>query len=74
MSRKENDDNDFVATKAEKSFDEEGKTVDANVSSSYKGGLLYKGKAKDYPGAAELLKKKSAKIIKIDINKKKNKD
>ena len=39
-----------------------------------KGGLLYKGKAKDYPGAAELLKKKSAKIIKIDINKKKNKD
>ena len=74
MSRKKNDDNDFVATKAEKSFDEEGKTVDANVSSSYKGGLLYKGKAKDYPGAAELLKKKSAKIIKIDINKKKNKD
>ncbi len=74
MSRKENDDNDFVATKAEKSFDEEGKTVDANVSSSYKGGLLYKGKAKDYPGAAALLKKKSAKIIKIDIDKKKNKD
>ena len=74
MSRKKNDDNDFVATKAEKSFDEEGKTVDANVSSSYKGGLLYKGKAKDYPGAAELLKKKSAKIIKIDINKKKKKD
>ncbi len=56
MSRKENDDNDFVATKAEKSFDDEGKTVDANVSSSYKGGLLYKGKAKDYPGAAALLK------------------
>ena len=74
MSRKKNDDNDFVATKAEKSFDEEGKTVDANVSSNYRGGLLYKGKAKDYPGAAELLKKKSAKIIKIDINKKKNKD
>ena len=74
MSRKKNDDNDFVATKAEKSFDEEGKTVDANVSSSYKGGLLYKGKAKDYPGAAALLKKKSAKIIKINIDKKKNKD
>tara|TARA_R100001163_G_scaffold59919_1_gene48884 strand:- start:402 stop:620 length:219 start_codon:yes stop_codon:yes gene_type:complete len=72
MSRKEND--DFVATKAAKTFDEEGKTVDANVSSNYKGGLLYKGKAKDYPGAAALLKKKSAKIIKIDINKKKNKD
>ena len=56
MSRKEND--DFVATKAEKSFDDEGKTVDANVSSSYKGGLLYKGKAKDYPGAAALIKKR----------------
>ena len=69
MSRKEND--DFVATKAEKTFDDEGKTVDANVSSNYRGGLLYKGKAKDYPGAAELLKKKSAKIIKININKKK---
>ena len=27
MSRKEND--DFVATKAEKTFDDEGKTVDA---------------------------------------------
>ena len=69
MSRKEND--DFVATKAEKTFNDEGETVDANVSSNYRGGLLYKGKAKDYPGAAELLKKKSAKIIKININKKK---
>ena len=74
MSRKENDDNDFVATKAEKSFDEEGKTVDANVSSSYKGGLLYKGKVKNYTSAADIIKKKSAKIIKIDIDKKKNKD
>ena len=72
MSRKEND--DFKATKSEKTFNDEGETIDvadANVSSSYKGGLLYKGKAKDYPGAAELLKKKSAKIIKININKKK---
>ncbi len=71
MSRKEND--DFVATKEEKTFDDEGNTqvADANVSSSYKGGLLYKGKAKDYPGAAELLKKKSAKIIKINLDKKK---
>ena len=72
MSRKEND--DFIATKAEKTFDDEGKTVDANVSSNYRGGLLYKGKAKDYPGAAALIKKKSAKIIKINIDKKKNKD
>ncbi len=71
-----NRDDDFVATKAEKTFDDDGNTVvaDANVSSSYKGGLLYKGKAKDYTSAADIIKKKSAKIIKIDINKKKNKD
>jgi hypothetical protein len=69
-----NRDDDFVATKEEKTFDDEGKTVDANVSSSYKGGLLYKGKAKDYTSAADIIKKKSAKIIKIDIDKKKNKD
>ena len=39
MSRKEND-NDFVTTKAEKTFNDEGETIDvadANVSSSYKG-------------------------------------
>ena len=69
MSKKEND--DFIATKAEKTFDDEGKTVDANVSSNYRGGLLYKGKAKDYPGISEILKKKKAKVIKIDIGKKK---
>ena len=69
MSRKEND--DFIATKAEKTFDDDGKTVDANVSSHYRGGLLYKGKAKDYPGISEILKKKKAKVIKIDIGKKK---
>ena len=69
MSRKEND--DFIATKAEKTFDDEGKTVDANVSSNYRGGLLYKGKAKDYPGITEILKKKKAKVIKIDIGKNK---
>ena len=51
-----NRDDDFVATKEEKTFDDEGKTVDANVSSSYKGGLLYKGKAKDYPGIKQLIK------------------
>ena len=71
MSRKEND--DFIATKAEKTFNDEGDTIgvaDAYVSSSYKGGLLYKGKAKDYPGAAELLKKKKAKIIQLKPKKK----
>ena len=69
MSRKEND--DFVATKAEKTFNDEGETIDvadANVSSNYRGGLLYKGKAKNYPGITEILKKKKAKVIKIDIN------
>ena len=47
MSKKEND--DFVATKAEKTFDDDGniQVADANLSSNYKGGLLYKGKAKD---------------------------
>jgi hypothetical protein len=71
MSRKEND--DFVATKAEKTFDDDGNIqVDANVSSNYKGGLLYKGKAKDYPGISAILKKKKAKVIKININKKKD--
>ena len=70
MSKKEND--DFVATKAEKTFDEEGKTVDANVSSNYRGGVLYKGKAKDYPGISAILKKKKAKVIPININKKKD--
>ena len=72
-----NRDDDYVATKDEQTFNDEGETIDvadANVSSSYKGGLLYKGKAKDYTSAADIIKKKSAKIIKIDIDKKKNKD
>ena len=71
MSRKE--DNDFVATKAEKTFDDDGNTqvADANVSSNFRGGLLYKGKAKDYPGITKILEKKKAKVIKIDIGKKK---
>ena len=47
MSRNEKD--NFIATKAEKTFDDEGKTVDANVSSNYRCGLLYKRKSKDYP-------------------------
>ena len=69
MSRNEKD--NFVATKAEKTFDDEGKTVDANVSSNYRGGLLYKGKSKDYPGIKKILEKKKAKVIKINLDKKK---
>ena len=70
MSRKEND--DFVATKEEKTFDDEGNTVvaDANVSSTYKGGLLYKGKMKNYTSAADILSKKKAKIIQLKPKKK----
>ena len=55
---------------------EEGKskeremTANASVSDADQGGLLYKGKAKDYPGAAELLKKKKAKIIQLKPKKK----
>ena len=72
MSKKEND--DFVATKAEKTFDDDGniQVADANVSSNYRGGVLYKGKAKDYPGISAILKKKKAKVIPININKKKD--
>lgn len=72
---------DFDDMTKEKSFDddgyEEGKSKDremvanASVSDSYKGGLLYKGKAKNYTSAADLIKKKEAKIIKLNPNKKK---
>jgi len=69
-----NRDDDYVATKAEKSFDDDGNTVtaNANVSSSYSGGLLYKGKIKNYSSAGEILKKKEAKIIKLKPNNKKD--
>ena len=74
MSR--SNDEDFVATKAEKTFDDDGNTVtaNANVSSTYVGGLLYKGKIKNYSSAGEILKKKEAKIIKLKPNDKKDDD
>ena len=72
---------DFKNIGTAKDFDddgyEEGKskeremTANASVSDSYKGGLLYKWKAKDYPGAAELLKKKKAKVIQLKPKKNK---
>jgi hypothetical protein len=77
---------DFEDTTKSKMFDddgyEEGKSKDremmmAEVSdkdklSDYKtkGGLLYKGKSKDYPGAAALIKKTKAKVIPINLGKK----
>jgi hypothetical protein len=72
---------DFENIGTAKDFDddgyEEGKskeremTANASVSDSYKGGLLYKGKSKNYTSAADLIKKKEAKIIKLNPNKKK---
>jgi hypothetical protein len=65
MSR--NNGEDFVATKAESTFDDEGNTItaNANVSSSYSGGLLYKGKIKNYTSSGEITKKNEAKIIQL---------
>ena len=38
-----------------------------------KGGILYKGKAKDYPGISKIIKKNKLKVIPINIGLKKNK-
>ena len=38
-----------------------------------KGGLLYKGKAKNYPGISKIIKKNKLKIIPINVGLKKNK-
>ena len=77
---------DFDDTTKAKIFDddgyEEGKSKDremkmAEISnkdklSDYtKKGIAYKGKAKDYPGAAALIKKSKAKVIPINLGKKK---
>jgi hypothetical protein len=72
---------DFDDTTKAKVFDDDGyedgkskereMTANASVSDTYKGGLLYKGKAKNYTSAADLIKKKEAKIVKLNPNKKK---
>ena len=77
---------DFDDTTKAKVFDddgyEDGKSKDremkmAEISnkdklSDYtKKGIAYKGKAKDYPGAAALIKKSKAKVIPINLGKKK---
>ena len=36
-----------------------------------KGGILYKGKAKDYPGISNIIKKNKLKVIPINIKKNK---
>lgn len=74
---------DFENTSKAKMIDddgyEEGKskdremTANAAVSDNYQGGVLYKGKVKNYTSASDLINKKKAKIIKIPTgpNKKK---
>ena len=38
-----------------------------------KGGVLYKGKGKNYPGISKIIKKNKLKVIPINIGLKKNK-
>ena len=44
------------------------------LSDNYKGGVLYKGKAKDYTSASDIINKKKAKVIPINIGPGKKKD
>ena len=75
MSRKEND--DFVATKEEKSFDDEGNTVVAELPKANKTSLNVirqignKAGDKNFPTAKELLdsKQKPAKVIQLKPKK-----
>ena len=75
MSRKEND--DFVATKAEKTFDDEGNTVVAELPKANKTSLNVirqignKAGDKNFPTAKELLdsKQKPAKVIQLKPKK-----
>ena len=75
MSRKEND--DFVATKEEKSFDDEGNTVVAELPKANKTSLNVirqignKAGSKNFPTAKELLdsKQKPAKVIQLKPKK-----
>lgn len=75
---------DFEDTSTSKMIDddgyEEGKskeremTANAAVSDTYKGGVLYKGKAKDYTSASDIINKRKAKVIPINIGPGKKKD
>ena len=71
-------DNDFVATKAEKTFDDDGNTVVAELPKTNKTNLnvirQIGQKAKDKFSVNKLLdsKQKPAKIITLDPNKKKD--
>ena len=73
-----NNDEDFVATKAEKTFDDDGNTVVAELPKANKTSLnvirQIGQKAKDKFSVNKLLdsKQKPAKIITLDPNKKKD--
>mgnify|MGYP003652713426 FL=1 len=77
-NRKDNDDNNFVATKAEQTFDDDGNTKVAEIPSTKKTNLnvirQIGQKAKDKFSVNKLLdsKQKPAKIITLDPNKKKD--
>tara|TARA_Y100000114_G_scaffold98924_1_gene92128 strand:- start:1934 stop:2209 length:276 start_codon:yes stop_codon:yes gene_type:complete len=76
---------DFEDTGKAKVFDddgyEEGKSKDREMMAKKptgtvkdnfgKGGVLYKGKAKDYPGMSNIIKRNKLKVVPININKKK---
>ena len=75
---------DFDDTSKDKMFDddgyEEGKSKDREMIAKKdelvkdhfgKGGVIYKGKVKDYPGISKIIKRNKNKVIPININKKK---
>ena len=75
---------DFEDVTKSKDFDddgyEEGKSKDRELMAKKeddtvkgyfgKGGVIYKGKAKDYPGVTSIIKRNRAKVVPINLNKK----
>jgi|TARA_R100001129_G_scaffold185741_1_gene174930 hypothetical protein len=75
---------DFEDVTKSKDFDDDGyeegkskdrelmaKKEDDTVKGNFgKGGVLYKGKAKDYPGVTSIIKRNRAKVVPINLNKK----
>jgi len=75
---------DFEDVTKSKDFDDDGyeegkskdrelmaKKEDDTVKGNFgKGGVIYKGKAKDYPGVTSIIKRNRAKVVPINLNKK----
>ena len=75
---------DFEDTGKAKVFDDDGyeegkskdrelmaKKEDDTVKGNFgKGGVIYKGKAKDYQGVTSIIKRNRAKVVPINLNKK----